>query len=128
MCAIQLCLYDSVFRDNNFSGLFSFALLAGGGFELDLNPHSTRMSRTRDRALVVTEPEDNSSFSKLRIIDFSNDCFHGTIPAVIGKLRAHYLLNFSQNSLTSTIPPLLGNLGGLESLNLSSNKLGGRIP
>ncbi|XP_044487569.1 receptor-like protein 49 [Mangifera indica] len=61
-------------------------------------------------------------------IDFSNNHFHGTIPAVIGNFRALNHLNLSHNSLTGTIPPLLGNLGGLESLDLSSNNLSGRIP
>ncbi|XP_031277407.1 receptor like protein 22-like [Pistacia vera] len=61
-------------------------------------------------------------------IDLSNNSFTGTIPEVIGKLRALNHLNLSQNSLTGQIPPLLGNLGGVESLDLSSNKLGGRIP
>ncbi|XP_031258083.1 putative receptor like protein 25 [Pistacia vera] len=61
-------------------------------------------------------------------IDFSNNSFNGTIPEVIGKLRALNHLNLSQNSLTGEIPPSLCNLEGLEVLDLSSNKLGGRIP
>ncbi|XP_031258084.1 serine/threonine-protein kinase BRI1-like 1 [Pistacia vera] len=61
-------------------------------------------------------------------IDFSNNSFNGTIPEVIGKLRALNHLNLSQNSLTGQIPPSLGNLEGVEVLDLSSNKLSGRIP
>ncbi|XP_031268181.1 receptor-like protein 19 [Pistacia vera] len=37
-------------------------------------------------------------------IDFLNNSFNGTIPEVIGKLRALNHLNLSQNSLTGLIP------------------------
>ncbi|KAF9665246.1 hypothetical protein SADUNF_Sadunf16G0102600 [Salix dunnii] len=60
--------------------------------------------------------------------DFSNNNFEGSIPDVIGKFNALYVLNLSHNALTGRIPSSLGNLSQLESLDLSSNQLTGQIP
>ncbi|GKV46625.1 hypothetical protein SLEP1_g53599 [Rubroshorea leprosula] len=61
-------------------------------------------------------------------VDFSGNNRQGTVPEVMGELRALYFLNLSHNALTGPIPSSLGNLRQLESLDLSSNNLTGEIP
>lgn len=61
----------------------------------------------------------------LVFIDFSNNAFHGSIPAAIGKLGLLHGLNISHNSLTGPIPSQLGHLRQLEALDLSFNELSG---
>lgn len=64
----------------------------------------------------------------LVFIDFSNNAFHGSIPAAIGKLGLLHGLNISHNSLTGPIPSQFGHLRQLEALDLSFNELSGEIP
>ncbi|XVE50796.1 hypothetical protein DITRI_Ditri01bG0191900 [Diplodiscus trichospermus] len=67
-------------------------------------------------------------FTKLTIIDLSDNRFQGETLVVIGKLNSLKGLNLSHNNLSGSIPTSIGNLTNLEWLDLSSNKLIGTIP
>jgi len=54
----------------------------------------------------------------LKVIDFSDNSFHGPIPKSIGRLVSLHGLNVSHN-FTGQIPSQLGNLTRLESMDLS---------
>ncbi|XP_039135849.1 receptor-like protein 33 [Dioscorea cayenensis subsp. rotundata] len=64
----------------------------------------------------------------LRIIDFSNNRFQGSLPKSFGNLTALQMLNISHNNFTGPIPSELGNLVQLEELDLSCNQFSEEIP
>ncbi|XP_058202562.1 receptor-like protein Cf-9 [Rhododendron vialii] len=103
----------------------------------------------------IGNPENNSTFPKLRIVDlscnhfsvlnesaqqrdkkvirevvvdFSSNTFVGDIPESLGTLSGLLFLNTSNNKLTGAIPLSLAKLMELESLDLSQNLLSGQIP
>jgi len=55
----------------------------------------------------------------LKVIDFSDNTFNGSIPKSIGRLVSLHGLNMSHNNFTGQIPSQLGNLTRLESMDLS---------
>uniref|UniRef100_A0A0R0FD00 Uncharacterized protein n=2 Tax=Glycine max TaxID=3847 RepID=A0A0R0FD00_SOYBN len=64
----------------------------------------------------------------LTSVDFSSNNFEGTIPEELMNFTRLHLLNLSDNALAGHIPSSIGNLKQLESLDLSSNHFDGEIP
>ncbi|KAH9752511.1 Receptor-like protein 47 [Citrus sinensis] len=83
---------------------------------------------------IIKEPRTDCGFSKLRIIDLSNNRFTGTLPSKrrmmtynkIPDILAGIIL--SNNSFDGAIPASIANLKGLQVLNLQNNNLQGHIP
>ncbi|CDP14228.1 unnamed protein product [Coffea canephora] len=73
-------------------------------------------------------PRYNHSWTMYKVIDFSDNKFHGQIPMTIGELKRLYILNLSHNSLTGMIPESIGDCTQLGVLDLSMNQLTGMIP
>ncbi|KAF7804078.1 leucine-rich repeat receptor-like tyrosine-protein kinase PXC3 [Senna tora] len=69
-----------------------------------------------------------SQLKALRLLDLSDNNFHGFIPPAFGNLSDLEVLDLSSNKFDGSIPPELGGLRNLKSLNLSSNLLVGKIP
>ncbi|WRX22006.1 Leucine-rich repeat - like 10, partial [Theobroma cacao] len=72
---------------------------------------------------VMGKPQAKSKFSKLQVIDLSNNRLK-----VLRNLKLIRMLNLSNNNLTGHIASSLGEILNLESLDLSQNKLSGKIP
>ncbi|KAK7261359.1 hypothetical protein RIF29_27668 [Crotalaria pallida] len=64
----------------------------------------------------------------VRVLDFSNNDFSGSIPTELFSLIALHSLNLSHNHLTGKISGDIGRMRFLESLDLSSNLFSGEIP
>ena len=121
---------------NEFNGLLptkcfeSFMAMAEGYSDGNLS-YMGGTSYYQDSVAVTMK---GSTFELERIItifttiDFSRNCFEGSIPESIGKLKMLKGLNFSQNKLIGPIPTSLSNLTNLEWLDLSFNMLVGQIP
>ncbi|GAY54230.1 hypothetical protein CUMW_155090 [Citrus unshiu] len=85
---------------------------------------------------TIEEPRTGCGFSKLRIIDLSDNRFTGKLPSksflcwnamkIVNASELRYLQDY--NNLQGLIPSCLGNLTNLESVDLSNNKFSGRIP
>ncbi|KAH9328946.1 hypothetical protein KI387_001054, partial [Taxus chinensis] len=69
-----------------------------------------------------------SNLSFLRILDLSDNSFHGHIPPQLGSLFRLRILQLSYNHLSGTIPSQLGLLPNLKKLLLGYNQLTGTIP
>ncbi|KAF7087954.1 hypothetical protein CFC21_091110 [Triticum aestivum] len=75
---------------------------------------------------TITPSIGNLTF--LKILDLSQNNFHGGIPSSVGCLFRLQHLNFSSNSLDSDINPDMKNCSSLESVDLDLNLLTGEIP
>ncbi|XP_058110857.1 probable LRR receptor-like serine/threonine-protein kinase At3g47570 [Magnolia sinica] len=64
----------------------------------------------------------------LRLIDLSENGFHGTIPEEMGRLFRLQYLSLTNNTFTGEIPANLSHCSELKSLFLYGNHLTGRIP
>ncbi|KAL1821578.1 hypothetical protein ACET3Z_016447 [Daucus carota] len=70
----------------------------------------------------------SSGFRKIKLLDFSNCKFNGSIPDQIGMLTKLESLTVNNNNLTGNIPSSVVNLTRLQVLDVSVNDLCGSIP
>ncbi|XP_066317113.1 receptor like protein 22-like [Miscanthus floridulus] len=127
---------------NHFSGYLHSELFEGlksmmnnnndMGEILEHNYTSTVSKNIYQDTITITYTNFDFILTKiqttLKVIDFSDNSFHGPIPKSIGRLVSLHGLNVSHNNFTGQIPSQLGNLTRLESMDLSCNHLSGEIP
>ena len=92
----------------------------------------SKLSNLETLVLNNNELESGSDalgiFSKLNILNLSNNHFKGAPPSWIGRLENLTELDLSNNRLTGPIPSWIRKLKNLKRLDLSYNELDGRIP
>ncbi|XP_077219094.1 putative receptor-like protein kinase At3g47110 [Tasmannia lanceolata] len=85
---------------------------------LDLNSQS----------LVGSLSPHLTNLTFLRFMNFTNNNFHGEIPAEIGHLSRLRWINLSENSFSGKIPSEFNRCSNLRAIDLNTNELSGKIP
>ncbi|CAN1180008.1 Receptor-like protein 32 [Linum perenne] len=82
-----------------------------------------------NNSLTGIIPTSICNLVDLKVVDFSNNYFNGTIPSCLLKdLRSLYVLDLRGNMLSGKIPDTFRASSALQTLDLSNNQLQGRIP
>ncbi|CAA7058620.1 unnamed protein product [Microthlaspi erraticum] len=68
------------------------------------------------------------SIPNLRILDLSNNFFHGTLPDSVSNATQLRVLSLGNNNVSGQLPGRISNVTTLQLLNLSSNAFTGKIP
>ncbi|CAN1180004.1 Receptor-like protein 47 [Linum perenne] len=114
--------FSSVFllldmHDNQLEGNFPFI------------PSPISSTKLSNNSLTGIIPTSICNLVDLKVVDFSNNYFNGTIPSCLLKdLRSLYVLDLRGNMLSGKIPDTFRASSALQTLDLSNNQLQGRIP
>ncbi|CAN1180003.1 Receptor-like protein 47 [Linum perenne] len=136
--------FSSVFllldmHDNQLEGNFPFipspissTKHLNGSFPTQyFNNQYTRLTflSLSNNSLTGIIPTSICNLVDLKVVDFSNNYFNGTIPSCLLKdLRSLYVLDLRGNMLSGKIPDTFRASSALQTLDLSNNQLQGRIP
>ncbi|KAF7082366.1 hypothetical protein CFC21_086241 [Triticum aestivum] len=90
--------------------------------------HRVTVLNLTSKGLAGTITPSIGNLTFLKILDLSQNNFHGEIPSSIGRLFRLQHLNLSGNSLDSDVNSDLKNCTSLESIDLDRNLLTGEIP
>ncbi|CAN1180005.1 Receptor-like protein 7 [Linum perenne] len=105
--------------------------LSYNNLTVDFNNQYTRLTflSLSNNSLTGIIPTSICNLVDLKVVDFSNNYFNGTIPSCLLKdLRSLYVLDLRGNMLSGKIPDTFRASSALQTLDLSNNQLQGRIP
>ncbi|TXG66674.1 hypothetical protein EZV62_007949 [Acer yangbiense] len=85
-------------------------------------------SQLKGLNLSAAIPEEFTSLTFLRELDFTRNYFNGSIPTFFSQLKNLSILGFLGNRLSGPIPREIGEIATLEELVLENNQLEGSLP
>ncbi|CAD5318560.1 unnamed protein product [Arabidopsis thaliana] len=81
-----------------------------------------------NKQLLGSVSPDLFSILHLRILDLSDNFFHGSLPDSVSNASELRILSLGNNKVSGELPRSISNVASLQLLNLSANALTGNIP